>query len=112
MFAKKFSFITISFLLLVSSYAFADDVAKGKSLFNDPKLAGATRGKSCGSCHSESSAAKWVGKKDFSIMGKKAKSLEEAVNICIENAMGGKAIDPKGADMKAIVAYIKSLAKK
>jgi len=42
-------------------------------------------------------------------MGKKQKSLEEAVNFCIENALKGKAINPKSEQMKDIVAYIKSL---
>lgn len=109
---KKSICILITFLLSNFSLALADDVAKGKALYNDPKLGGATRGKSCASCHPESSAARWLNKKEYSIMGNKAKSLEEAVNICIQNAMGGKGLDPKGQEMKAIVAYIKSLAKK
>lgn len=107
---KKLLSLTTIFLFV--SLASADEISKGKALYNDPKLGGGTRGKSCASCHSESSAAKWVGKKEYSIMGNRAKSLEEAINICIQNAMGGKGLDPKGADMKAIVAYIKSLAKK
>ena len=45
-------------------------------------------------------------------MGKTQKSLEEAVNFCIENANKGKAIDAKSDMMKDMVAYIKSLAKK
>lgn len=110
MFTKKV-ILFVMLLLLSFSFAFADDIAKGRALYNDPKLGGGTRGKSCASCHPESSAARWIDKKEFTIMGKKAKSLEEAINICIENAMNGKAIDPKGADMKAMVAYIKSLKK-
>lgn len=106
---KKLLSLTAIFIFV--SLASADDIAKGKALYNDPKLGGATRGKSCASCHPESSAVRWLNKKEFSIMGSKAKSLEEAINICIEKAMGGKAIDTKGDDMKALVAYIKSLKK-
>lgn len=95
---------------LVFSGAFAADMEKGKALFNDPKLGGGTSGKSCGSCHPDGKGLeKAADKKEFNIMGKKQKGLEGAVNFCIENAMKGKAIDPKGADMANIVAYIKSL---
>lgn len=95
---------------LVFSGAFAADMEKGKALFNDPKLGGGTSGKSCGSCHPDGKGLENAAdKKEFNIMGKKQKGLEGAVNFCIENAMKGKAIDPKGADMANIVAYIKSL---
>lgn len=109
---KKSICILIIFLLSSFSLALADEIARGKALYNDPKLGGGTRGKSCASCHPESSAARWLNKKEYSIMGNKAKSIEEAVNICIKNAMGGKGLDAKSADMKALVAYIKSLSKK
>lgn len=95
---------------LVFSGAFAADMEKGKALFNDPKLGGGTSGKSCGSCHPDGKGLENAAdKKEFNIMGKKQKGLEGAVNFCIENAMKGKSIDPKGADMANIVAYIKSL---
>ncbi|MCK7470385.1 MAG: DUF6529 family protein [Desulfomicrobium escambiense] len=42
-------------------------------------------------------------------MGKSQKSLEEAVNFCIEGALKGKPIDPKSDQMNDMVAYIKSL---
>lgn len=95
---------------LVFSGAFAADIEKGKALFNDPNLGGGTSGKSCGSCHPDGKGLENAAdKKEFNIMGKKQKGLEGAVNFCIENALKGKAIDPKGADMANIVAYIKSL---
>lgn len=88
----------------------AGDVAKGKALFNDPKLGGATSGKSCNTCHPDGKGVEMAAdKKEFNIMGKKQNSLEEAVNFCIENAIKGKAIDPASNQMKDIVAYIKSL---
>ncbi len=109
---RKFFYSLLFFSILCFSVAMADDIEKGKALYKDPKLGGATSGKSCASCHSESSAAKWLNKKEYSIMGNKAKSIEEAINICIKNAMGGKGLDPKSDDMKALVAYLKYLAKK
>lgn len=88
----------------------AGDVAKGKALFNDTKFAGATSGKSCNTCHPNGKGLEMAAdKKEFNIMGKKQKSLEEAVNFCIENAIKGKAIDTASNQMKDIVAYIKSL---
>lgn len=93
-------------LAFMASGAFAADTAKGKTLFNDVKFAGGTTGKSCNSCHKDGSGID-AAKKEF--MGGKAKSLEEAVNMCITMMMKGKAIDPKGADMANITAYIKSL---
>lgn len=102
--------LTMIALGLVFSGTFAADVEKGKALFNDPKLGGATSGKSCGSCHPDGKGLENAAdKKEFNIMGKKQKGLEGAVNFCIEMALKGKAIDPKGADMANIVAYIKSL---
>lgn len=84
---------------------------RGKLLFNDPKFAGGT--KSCNECHPNGKGLeKAADKKEFKIMGKTQKNLEEAVNFCIEGANKGKAIDVKSDQMKDIVAYIKSLAKK
>ena len=83
---------------------------RGKALFNDQKFAGGS--KSCGSCHPDGKGLeKSADKKEFGIMGKTQKSLEEAVNFCIENANKGKAIDAKSPEMADMVAYIKSLKK-
>ena len=40
------------------------------------------------------------------------KDLETFVNSCIENALKGKAIDPKSQEMTNLVPYIRSLRKK
>jgi mono/diheme cytochrome c family protein len=106
----KIALLSIIALGLVVSFAFAEDVAKGKALFNDVKFAGGTAGKSCNSCHPDGKGLEKSGeKKEFNIMGKKQMGLEEAVNFCIVNANKGKAIDPKSEQMKDINAYIKSL---
>ncbi len=84
---------------------------RGKTLFNDPKAFGGQ--KACNECHPGGKGLEKAGeKKEFKIMGKTQKSLEEAVNFCIENANKGKAIDAKSDMMKDMVAYIKSLGKK
>jgi cytochrome c553 len=104
------SFMTLG---LIFSAAFANQhlpEERGKSLFNDPKAFGGK--KSCSECHPQGKGLEnAAGKKEFHVMGKTQKSLEEAVNTCIVNANMGKAIDPKSDQMKDIVAYIKTLKK-
>jgi len=110
----KIAMLSMIAVCLIFSVSFAGKhlpEERGKSLFNDPKFAGGS--KSCNECHAGGKGLeKAADKKEFKIMGKTQKSLEEAVNICIEMANKGKAIDPKSDQMKDMVAYIKSLAKK
>lgn len=107
----KFFIILVGVISIIALAYAAGNVEKGKALFNDPKLG--SSGKSCNSCHPDGKGLEQAGtKKEFSVMGKSQKSLEEAVNFCIEMALKGKAIDPKGSDMADIVAYIKSLSGK
>lgn len=96
---------------LLAGAAFAADAAKGKALFSDAKFAGGS--KACNECHPNGKGLEKSGeKKEFQIMGKTQKSLEDAVNVCIVNANKGKAIDVKSKEMQDMVAYIKSLKKK
>jgi hypothetical protein len=97
----KTAMLTIIAVGLAASFTFAaGDVAKGKVLFNDAKLAGGTAGMSCNSCHPGGKGLeKAVDKKD----------IEKTINLCIEQALKGKTIDPKSAEMTDIVAYIMSL---
>jgi len=98
-------------LVFTLTYA-GGDAARGEALFNDTNFAGATSGKSCSTCHPDGRGLENAGdKEEFRIMGKTQKSLEEAVNICIEQAIHGKAIDPVSEEMQDIVAYIMSLKK-
>ncbi|MBI5603107.1 MAG: hypothetical protein HY879_07105 [Deltaproteobacteria bacterium] len=110
---RLFRLVLVS-LFVVSlglTFAFAaGDVEKGKKLFNDPKFAEGTADKSCNSCHPDGKGLEKSGaKKKFGGMFAKAKNLQEVVNMCIMNALKGKAIDPKSEGMSDIVAYIKSL---
>jgi len=110
----RVALLSLVILGLIFSVAFAmkhRPEERGKALFKDPKAFGGS--KACNECHKNGEGVEKAGtKKEFNIMGKKQKSLEEAVNFCIVNASKGKAIDAKSAQMKDITAYIKSLKKK
>jgi cytochrome c len=51
-------------------------------------------------------------RKQFTIMKMQKKTLPEVVNVCIENPLGGKAIDPNGQEMQDLMAYMKILVAK
>ncbi|MBI5199040.1 MAG: hypothetical protein HZA09_03385, partial [Nitrospirae bacterium] len=116
--AIKLTMLLLVILGLIFSTAFAMKhlpEERGKTLFNDPKFAGGKR--ACSSCHPngkdlEDVADKLARKELLTPPGKKFKSLEETVNFCIENAIMGKAIDPKSDQMKDMIAYIISLKPK
>jgi len=90
----------ISVNLIFSLAMAAGDMEKGKALFNDPKFGGGMDGVSCNSCHPDGKGLEKAADK---------KDLEKFVNACIKNALKGKGIDTKSAEMADIVAYIKSL---
>ena len=99
----------VVFVACTPSTDIKGDTGKGKMVFNDINFGAGTSGKSCNSCHPDGKMLEKSGeKKEFNIMGQKQNSLEEAVNVCIEMALKGKAIDPKSDDMVNIVAYIKA----
>src|SRR4030066_242370 len=112
----RITLLSVIAFSLIFSFAFAVNHTpqeRGKALFNDPKLAGAISGKSCNSCHPDGKGLeKAAEKKEFKVMAGKQHSPEEVVNVCIENAIRGKKIDPKSDQMKDMVAYIKSLGMK
>ncbi len=93
-------FSVISLSLILSLAIAAGNVEKGKALFNDPKLGGGTAGVSCNTCHPDGKGVEKAADR---------KDLEKQVNLCIKNALKGKGIDPKSAEMADIVAYLKSL---
>jgi cytochrome c len=109
----KTAAVTLGVSIALCSSAFAaGDAKKGKMLFDDATFAGGSS--ACSSCHPngkglEKSGIK--GKKEWKNPGGKWLSLEDANNVCIILANKGTAIDPKSAEMKDLVAYIKSLAK-
>ena len=91
--------------------AHAASVDHGKALFASPTLGNGTSGKSCSTCHA---GGRKLGhdlfeRKQFSMTGMGNKSLADVINSCIENALGGTAIDPQGQDMQDLMAYMKTL---
>jgi cytochrome c553 len=97
----KIAMLSIFSVGLLFSFAIAaGDMEKGKALFNDPKFGGGTAGVSCNSCHPDGKGLEKAGD---------MKGLEKQVNACIKNALKGRGIDPKSADMADIIAYLKSL---
>lgn len=94
------SILSISIGLLFSFAFAAGDAAKGKVLFNDTRLGGGTAGISCNSCHPDGKGLEKAADK---------KDLPKVVNACIKNALKGKGIDPKSAEMADLITYIKSL---
>ncbi len=95
-------FSAISLSLIFSLAIAAGNVEKGKALFSDPELGGGTAGVSCNSCHPD-------GKGLEKAADIKDKDLKKQVNLCIKNALKGKGIDAKSAEMADIIAYLKSL---
>lgn len=108
--------MTNAVVALCCSFAFAaGSVEKGKALFDDPNFAGGTSGKSCKSCHPNGKGLEKSGmkrKKEWKNPAGTWLRLEDANNVCVMMALKGNTIDPKGEEMKDLVAYIKSLAKK
>lgn len=102
-------FIAVIGLIFSLAHA-AGDAEKGKVLFNDTHFAGAVSGKSCNSCHPGGRGLEMAGgKTEFKIMGKTQNSLEDAVNLCIVNAIKGKVLDSSSEEMQDVVSYIRSL---
>jgi mono/diheme cytochrome c family protein len=93
-------FVMVSFSFAFTLAFGAGDAGKGRALFNDPKFGGGTAGMSCNSCHQDGKGVEKAADR---------KDLEKMVNTCIKNALKGKGIDPKSAEMADIVAYLKSL---
>ncbi|MDA8169656.1 MAG: hypothetical protein M0Z59_08185 [Nitrospiraceae bacterium] len=112
---RVFPLLIVLAMALTASYAAGKaDIANGKRLFNDPGLGGGTSGNSCNTCHPDGKGLENAGKKnrhEWTNPGGKWLNLEDTNNVCILMAMKGKPIDPKGREMKDLVAYIKSLAK-
>jgi cytochrome c553 len=93
-------FVMISFSLMLGMAIAAGDAEKGKALFKDPKFGGGTAGVSCNSCHPDGKGLEKAAD---------MKGLRKQVNACIQNALKGKGIDPKSAEMADMIAYLRSL---
>ncbi len=75
--------------LVFSSASAAGNAEKGKALFNDPKAFGGQ--KACSSCHPDGKGLEKAGaKRAWITPAGKTKTLEDAINICIVNAIQGE----------------------
>jgi cytochrome c len=108
--------VLIAAVLMAGSLSLANaaNVDKGKKLFESPGLGGGTTGKSCSSCHEGGAGlgSDLFERKEFSFSGMDKLSLADVINICIENPLGGKAIDPAGEEMQDLTGYMKVLVTK
>lgn len=106
-----FGFITA--LILASHSVRADDskpsAELGKSLFSSTSLG--TNGKSCSTCHQSERKLGVLASKD-SWFGGNAKTLEQAINLCIEGTLKGKALPEDSVEIQSIALYMRSLTKK
>lgn len=102
---KLLTFLSLV-LVFVAGVAYSGDVQNGKTIFNDSSLG--TNGKSCNSCHPDGKSID-AGKKAFKILGTEQKSIEDAVNFCIEKALSGKALEKDSEKIDDIVSYLKSV---
>lgn len=101
--------------MAVSAWALAAGVALaatpaelGRAHFTNPAFAGGS--KACNDCHANGRGLEKAGSKTrFTIMGGQQGSLADVVNMCIVNALHGKAIPNDSQEMREMVAYIKSL---
>jgi len=93
-------FVIVCLGLMFALAFAAGNAEKGKVLFNDPKFGGGTAEMSCNSCHPDGKGVEKAADR---------KDLEQMVNACIKNALKGKGIDPRSAEMADMIAYLKSL---
>ena len=102
---RAFGIILVCIMLAVSfSLALAaGDAGKGKILFSDTKLGGATGGNSCNACHPGGKGLEKAGASE---------DLPRVINACIETALKGKPLSLKSTEMADLVAYVKSLGAK
>jgi cytochrome c len=105
--------ILTAMLVTYGRLAIADEVKPtvelGKDLFGDPSLG--TNGKTCATCHpSEKKVGALAAKGTW--FGGSAKTLEQAINICIKGPLEGKPLPEDSVEAKSISMYMKSLVSK
>lgn len=92
------------FILSTIMICFAEEgnSENGRKLFSAPDLAGSQNEKACISCH--------PGENAFNSLSKK-KDLKKIINICITNALAGKALKGDSQEMMDLKSFIQSQAK-
>ena len=80
-----------------------DYLARGAKLFADPGLG--TNGKSCSVCHDGGTV--WAGKPRFPKVGLGGMhTLDQAIQICISNALGGKLLTWDDERLTALAVFV------
>lgn len=80
--------VILSFFVCTAVNAKTGDTKRGKILFSDPKLGDGSTDDSCNTCHYNRNGLEKSGeKKEFTVMGSTVKSLDEAINMCINNVL-------------------------
>lgn len=104
--------VVVSMLMMAGGVhlPYAANPTKGKILFERSHLGGGTMGKSCITCHD---GGKRLGgdlfkPKTMDLMGRNKESLPDDINGCIEQYLGGAALDPWGEEMQDLIAYMKT----
>ena len=98
--------MTIVLLVALTVPAVAADqpsLARGKELFESVTLG--TSGKSCAGCHPG-------GKKLEAVAGYDEEQLGEIINQCITKPLRGRALEPAAPDMKSLIMYLRTFAKR
>lgn len=81
----------------------SDALAKGAKLFADPALG--ANGKSCSTCHGDGKV--WAGKPRFpKVAVGGLHTLDQAIQICIANALGAKPIPWDDARLTALAVFV------
>lgn len=93
--------------LVICGAAFAselsDAAARGAALFKDPALG--ANGKSCATCHEDGKV--WAGKARFpKIAVGGLHTLDQAIQICIANALGGKPLPWDDGRLTALAVFV------
>jgi cytochrome c len=99
---KRMIIMFVALGALTTAALAADPLARGKELFNSKQLG--TNGKSCASCHPGGEQLEEAGAYNET-------QLVKIVNQCIQKSLAGKALPDDSADMKALIAYIRTFSK-
>ena len=108
---KKRSLVVLALSLLVFlaicgaavASELSDAAARGAGLFKDAALG--TNGKSCATCHADGSV--WAGQARFPKVALGGlRTLDQAIQICISSALGGKLLPWDDARLTALAAFV------
>lgn len=81
-------------------------VAEGSRIFHSGDALGSTVGVSCDMCHPHASNTHPETYPKFQVQLGRAVLLRDMINWCVENPVRGQRLEPDGATMRALEAYI------